>query len=536
MAGRYAETVAEGSPSRHDLPKESDYRMHPRDHATTHPDKPATIFSTGEVQSYAALEAASNRAARLIRSHGVGAGDYVALFLENEPEYFELAWACQRIGVCFVPVSSRLTADELAYILGDCGARLIFASPSLAKVAGAAAGGIPLVLTNDDYRQSRDAFADGPLEGESAGIDMVYSSGTTGRPKGIRTLAPLGPIDAPHRIATMAAERYGVGPDSVYLSPAPIYHAAPLKWCMGVHRLGGTVIAMRKFDAEEVLRLIERHRVTHAQFVPTHFARLLDLPEEVRARYDISSLKVAIHAAAPCPVEVKRRMIEWWGPILYEFYGGSEGIGNTIVTPAEWLERPGTVGKAHNCTIRICDDEGELLPAGEIGTVYMADGQRFEYLNDPVKTQSCYNQYGWATMGDAGYLDKDGYLYLTDRKDFMIISGGVNIYPREVEEALLAHPAVRDAAVVGAPHRDLGEQVAAVVEPRDWALAGPALAAELRTFLRQQLSAVKTPRRIDFMEELPRLPTGKLLKRQLRDALHGRDADTAARLLKGLEA
>ncbi len=510
--------------------------MHPRHHASISPDKPATIFSSGEVQSYAQLESAANRAARLIRSHGIGAGDHLALFLENEPEYFELAWACQRIGVCFVPVSSRLTAEELAYILRDCGARLLIASPALAKIAtqAAQAAATPMLLNDDSYRQQRDACEDGPLDEETAGIDMVYSSGTTGRPKGIKPLVPLGPIDAPNRIATMAAERYGVGPDSVYLSPAPIYHAAPLKWCMGVHRLGGTVIAMRKFDAPEVLRMIERHQVSHAQFVPTHFSRLLDLPGEVRGRCDLSSLKVAIHAAAPCPVEVKRRMIAWWGPILYEFYGGSEGIGNTIVTPEEWLERPGTVGKAHNCVIKICDDDGEPLPAGTIGTVYMAEGQRFEYLNDPVKTLSCYNQYGWATMGDAGYLDEDGYLYLTDRKDFLIISGGVNIYPREVEEALLAHDAVRDVAVVGAPHDDLGEQVAAIVEPRDMSAAGPKLAAELRAFLEGRLSRVKMPRRITFIEELPRLPTGKLLKRQLRDALYGRDEQLAARLVKGL--
>lgn len=512
--------------------------MYPRVYARTHPDKPATIFSTGEVQTYAQLESAANRAARLIRGYGVTQGDYVAIFLENEPEYFELVWACQRIGVRFVPISSRLMVDELAYILRDCGAKLLFASPSLSRVAkdAAEACGVPLVLTDEDYMRRRDSLEDTPLTGETAGIDMVYSSGTTGKPKGIKTLAPLGPIDTPHRITTMAAERYGVDADSVYLSPAPIYHAAPLKWCMGVHRLGGTVIAMRKFDAQQVLSLIEQHRVTHAQFVPTHFARLLDLPEDVRKRCDISSLKLAIHAAAPCPVEVKHRMIEWWGPILYEFYGGSEGIGNTIVTPEEWLARPGTVGKAINCVLKICDDDGEPLPTGEVGTVYMAEGQKFEYLNAPEKTASCYNRHGWATMGDAGYLDEEGYLFLTDRKDFMIISGGVNVYPREVEEALLAHPAVRDAAVVGAPHPDLGEQVAAIIEPRDMAAAGGELAADLRAFLRERLSPVKTPRRIDFIPELPRLPTGKLLKRQLREALHGRDEETASQLVKGLQA
>ncbi len=511
--------------------------MHPRHHALAHPDKPATVFSSGEVQSYAELEAAANQAARLIRAAGVGKGDFVALFLENEPAYFELLWACQRIGVCMVPASSRLTADELGYILKDCGAKLLFASPSLGDVAAKAtqlAGGTPLVLANDAYLALRGTFAAGPLEDECAGFDMVYSSGTTGRPKGVKPTVPHGPIEAPTRITAMASARYGAGAGSVYLSPAPLYHAAPLRWCMAIQQLGGTVIAMRKFDAEEVLRLIERHRVTHAQFVPTHFARMLDLPEEVRARYDLSSLKVVIHAAAPCPVPVKQKMIEWLGPIIWEFYGGSEGIGNTIVPPEEWLARPGTVGRAHGCTIRICGEDGEVLPPDEIGTVYLADGQAFEYFNDPVKTQSAYNQYGWATMGDTGYVDADGYLYLTDRKDFMIISGGVNIYPREIEDALLTHPAVRDAAVIGAPHADLGEMVAAVIEPRDWSAAGPELAGELRAFLRERLSPVKLPRRIDFMPELPRLPTGKLMKRLLRDAYFGKNDEVLGVLTPGI--
>jgi long-chain acyl-CoA synthetase len=512
--------------------------MHPRHHAKAHPDKPATVFSTGEIQTYAQLEAAANQAARLLRAQGIGKGDFVALFLENEPAYFELIWACQRIGVGIVPVSSRLTADELAYILMDCGAKLVFASAALAASAQKAAqmaGGTPVVLADAAYAVRRDGFAATPLEDECAGFDMVYSSGTTGRPKGVKPTVPHGPIETPTRITAMASARYGVGADSIYLSPAPLYHAAPLRWCMAVQQLGGTVIAMRKFDAEEVLRLIERHQVTHAQFVPTHFARMLDLPQEVRNSFDLSSLRVVIHAAAPCPVPVKQKMMDWLGPIIWEFYGGSEGIGNTIVPPQEWLARPGTVGQAHGCSIRICGDNGEVLPPGEIGTVYLADGQKFEYFNDPVRTKSAYNQYGWATMGDAGYVDADGYLYLTDRKDFMIISGGVNIYPREIEDALLTHPAVRDAAVIGAPHADLGEMVAAVIEPRDWSAAGPELAGELQAFLRERLSPVKLPRRIDFMPELPRLPTGKLMKRHLRDAYFGKNEEVLGALTPGIQ-
>ena len=523
--------------------------LHPRQHALANPHKPAVIFSTGEVLSYGALEARANQAARLIRSHGIIAGDRVALFMDNETEWFELIWACQRIGVCVVPISSRLTAHELGYILADCGARLLFASPALADTAladmdrpdiaqaqaQAPARHADVILTDGGYEARRCTYADTPLEDESTGIDMVYSSGTTGRPKGIKPAVPPGPIDVPDRVTLMATARYGVNADTVYLSPAPLYHAAPLRWSMAVQRLGGTVVVMRKFDAAETLHLIAQARVTHAQFVPTHFARLLDLSEEVRKAADLSSLKVVIHAAAPCPVPVKHKMMDWFGPIIWEFYGGSEGIGNAIVSPTEWLERPGTVGRAHNCEIRICDEAGEHLPAGRIGTVYLAHGQSFEYFNDPVKTAKAYNQYGWATLGDMGYVDEEGYLFLTDRKDFMIISGGVNIYPQEIEDALLTHPAVRDAAVVAAPHPDLGERVAAVIELREGALAGPELAQDLRAFLRERLSPVKLPRRIDFLPELPRLPTGKLMKRLLRDAYFGHNAELAASLRKGLE-
>lgn len=505
--------------------------MHPRHHARTTPDKPAAIFSTGERITYGELESRANQAAHLIRQQGIKAGDFVALFMENEPAWFELIWACQRIGVCAVPVSSRLAADELTYILRDCGARLLFASLSLAETAQAALpAGVTIMLVDDTYIDQRKAWPDTPLPDERAGVDMVYSSGTTGRPKGVRPALPSGPIDAPDRIAPMAAARYGVNEESIYLSPAPLYHAAPLRWSMAVQRLGGTVIVMRKFDAAECLRLIARHKVTHAQFVPTHFNRLLALPDHLRQGADVSSLKVVIHAAAPCPVPVKQQMMAWLGPITWEFYGGSEGIGNTIASPQEWLARPGTVGRAHNCEIRICDDAGEPLPPGEIGTVYLAHGQKFEYYHDPEKTAAAYNQHGWATMGDMGYVDEDGFLFLTDRKHFTIISGGVNIYPQEIENALLAHPAIRDAAVVAAPHPDLGEQIAAVIEPCQMDDAGPDLARDIHDFLRQRISTVKLPRRIDFLEELPRLPTGKLMKRWLRDAYFGKNTEMAARL------
>jgi long-chain acyl-CoA synthetase len=352
---------------------------------------------------------------------------------------------------------------------------------------------------------------------------MLYSSGTTGRPKGIKPPLSGGPIDEPGGVAVLAANLFGFKPDSVYISPAPLYHAAPLRWCMAVQQLGGTVIVMEKFDPEAMLGLIEKYKVDVGQFVPTHFVRMLKLPAEVRARYDVSSMRSAVHAAAPCPVPVKEQMLAWWGPVIHEYYAGSEGNGFCYVGPHDWLTHKGTVGRAIMGEVKICGEDGEALPPRSEGTVYFAGGAKLTYHNAPDKIAENTNQHGWTTLGDVGWLDEEGFLYLTDRKSFMIISGGVNIYPQELENLLITHPKVADAAVIGAPHEEMGEQVAAVIQPMDWAEAGDALKDELMAFCRANLSHVKSPRILDFMQELPRHPTGKLYKRLIRDAYWGKE-------------
>ena len=381
------------------------------------------------------------------------------------------------------------------------------------------------------YRRWEESVGAQPIDriaDESAGRDMLYSSGTTGRPKGIKTELLDEAIDAPTPLLALARKLYGLGPDSIYLSPAPLYHAAPLRFNMTVMRCGGTSVLMEHFEAEEALALIERHRVTHSQWVPTMFVRMLKLPPDARARYDLSSLRVAIHAAAPCPVPVKEEMIRWWGPVLYEYYAGTEGNGYVACNSQEWLAHKGTVGRALLGEVRILDDDGAVLPPGETGTLYFANGPAFEYHNDPRKTAVSRSREGWSTLGDVGHLDAEGYLYLTDRKDYMIISGGVNVYPQEVENLLVTHPKVADVAVLGVPNEDLGEEVKAVVQPMDWRDAGPALAAELMAYCRGNLSHIKCPRSIDFEPELPRHPTGKLYKRLLRERYRGNAARSGA--------
>jgi len=353
---------------------------------------------------------------------------------------------------------------------------------------------------------------------------MLYSSGTTGRPKGVKRpgAAVEQPFDAPNGLGMMGQALYGFNADTVYLSPAPLYHAAPLGWSMGVQASGGTVVLMERFDPELALAYIEKYRVTCAQWVPTHFVRMLKLPPETRAKYDVSSLKCVFHAAAPCPIPVKEAMIDWWGPIICEYYAGTEGNGFCAINSEEWLRKKGSVGRSLGAEVKVCDEDGEPLPPRAEGVVYFAGGGEFEYHNAPEKTAESRNKYGWTTLGDVGWLDEDGYLFLTDRKSFMIISGGVNIYPQEIENLLITHPKVADVAVVGAPHEEMGEQVVAVVQPADWSEAGAALAAELSAFARANLSHVKAPRRIDFMAELPRHATGKLYKRLIRDAYWGK--------------
>ncbi|MBB5706769.1 acyl-CoA synthetase [Sphingopyxis panaciterrulae] len=497
--------------------------MHPRFFAQQAPAHPAIVMAaTGETVSYAGLEAAANRGAQLFRALGIGVGETVAVWLGNCREYFEIYWAAQRAGLYLCPISSHLTAEEAAYILNDSGSRLLVTHKDVPGAASLGAALIPGVAHRYDLESWAAALAGQParpIGDETAGYHLVYSSGTTGRPKGIRLPLSGEPADAPHMLGERIAARYGVGTDSVILSPAPLYHTAPLAYGMAAHRNGATLVIMDRFDPEATLRLIEAHRVTFMQMVPTMFVRLLALPDAVRKGHDLSSLQKIVHAAAPCPVEIKHRMIEWLGPIIYEYYGGSEGNGSTFITPQEWLERPGSVGRADWGTLHICDEEGGEVPPGVDGLVYFEGGWDFQYLNDPEKTRDARHPHHpqWSTLGDIGHVDADGYLYLTDRKSFMIISGGVNIYPQEVENLLITHPRVADAAVIGVPNAEFGEEVKAVVQPLDPADATPDFAAELIRFCKRRLSAVKCPRSVDFDPALPRLDTGKLYKRVIRD-------------------
>ncbi|MES2722645.1 MAG: acyl-CoA synthetase [Pseudomonadota bacterium] len=507
--------------------------MHPATHAKTHPDRAAYIMAgTGETVTYRQLDDRSNQGAQLFRSLGLAAGDVIAILMDNSPRFFEIAWAAQRSGLYYACISSKLTSGEIDYIMKDCAAKLLVTSAGVGPVIDELPGllpGVRLYMVGDarapyeSFEAARDKMPATPVADETAGRDMLYSSGTTGRPKGIKPPLTGGPIDEPGGVANLAAGLFGFKPDSVYISPAPLYHAAPLRWCMAVHQLGGTVIVMEKFDPEVMLSLIEKYKVDVGQFVPTHFVRMLKLPEEVRARYDVSSMRSAVHAAAPCPIPVKEQMLAWWGPVIHEYYAGSEGNGFCYVGPHDWLTHKGTVGKSIMGQAKIVGEDGEELPPRSEGTVYFAGGAPLTYHNAPDKIAENTNKQGWTTLGDVGWLDEEGFLYLTDRKSFMIISGGVNIYPQELENLLITHPKVADAAVVGAPHEEMGEQVAAVIQPMDWAEAGDALKDELMAFCRANLSHVKSPRILDFMQELPRHPTGKLYKRLIRDAYWGKE-------------
>ncbi len=502
--------------------------MHPIQHAKDKPDHPAAIMAgSGESISFGELDETANRFAQMLRAKGLKAGDVIAVYLENRLEYFPIFWGAQRSGVILVPVSTHLTAAETAYILSDSGAKIVITSTRFGAMTNGlrkeSAGTQLLIFDSGDAEDAEaiiESYPAEPISDQSVGAVMLYSSGTTGRPKGIKPAPPADPaLMAVPPLAMVMTHMMGVPSDGscIYLAPGPLYHAAPLIWATTVHRFGGTVVVMEKFDPEGALAAIEKYNVDTTQWVPTHFVRMLKLPEEVRTRYDLQHHKRAIHAAAPCPPDVKRAMIEWWGPIILEYYAGSEGNGMTMVTSENWLTHPGTVGRPIFGELHICDAEGEDVPIGEIGLIHFASEQKFAYHNDPEKTQEATNKHGWTTLGDIGKVDEEGFLYLTDRKSHMIISGGVNIYPQEIENLLITHDKVQDAAVIGAPDPDMGERVVAVVQPANMADAGDALAAELLEFLGGPLARLKLPRQIDFRAELPREANGKLYKRKLRD-------------------
>jgi long-chain acyl-CoA synthetase len=501
--------------------------MHPAAFAVSAPDRPAVIMGgSGEVVVYGEMIARANRLGRLLRGLGLPRGGVVAVLMENHPRYLEILWAAQSCGLRYTTVNSHLTVEEAAYIVDDCDATVLISSLACADVAGQfdarRAPKLRARLMVDgtlpgwqSYESALAGQSDAPVADACEGAFMLYSSGTTGRPKGIARPMGFEPLGEGTPGVETFLRMLGLAEGDVYLCPAPLYHAAPLGWSMAAHRLGATVVVMERFDAAHALELIELHRVTHAQFVPTMFVRMTKLPEQVRSRFDLSSLRAVVHAAAPCPVEVKRAMIEWWGPIVHEYYSSTEAVGFTFITAQEWLRRPGSVGKALVGQPHILDDAGKELPPGEVGTVWFSEIADFAYHKDPEKSAQVRRPDGAATVGDIGYLDDEGYLYLTDRKNYVIISGGVNLYPREIEDVLVTHPKVTDVAVLGVPDSDLGEAVKAVVEPVNWNEAGPELEAELIAYCRQHLSHHKCPRSVDFERRLPRLDNGKLYKRAL---------------------
>jgi long-chain acyl-CoA synthetase len=497
--------------------------VYPGTYARTAPDRPAVIMGgSGEVVTYREFDERSNRFAHTLRAMGLRRGDVVAVLMDNNARYHEVAWAARRSGLYLAVLNYHLTADEVAYIVEDCGARVLVASAEQREVAATLRAERRLAVNGpiEGFESYEALVGDQPttaLPDEEEGEILQYSSGTTGRPKGIRKELTGAPISADTDQTVTFLRALGISCEHVYLSPAPLYHSAPIYWTMAVHRLGGTAVVMEHFDPEALLALVERYRVTHAQLVPTMFVRLLRLPTEVRVKYDLSSLQSVVHAAAPCPVPVKRQMIEWWGPIVNEFYSSSEGAGGTFITAPVWLAHPGSVGRPILGALHILDDDGHELPPGQAGQIWAEGARPYRYLNDDAKTAANRNEHGWRTVGDIGHLDDEGYLYLTDRKAYVIISGGVNIYPQEAENVLLSHPRVMDAAVLGVPNDEYGEEVKAVVQPVDWADAGPDFERELIAFCRRQLAGYKCPRSVDFDPALPRLDNGKLYKRALRE-------------------
>src|SRR5271165_2686324 len=500
--------------------------MEIRDHIAS--GKPALILArAGTVIDFAELEMRANRLAHFWYAAGLREGDTVAAILENNEHVHAVMWAARRSGLYYALINTHLTAAEAAYIVDNSSAKALIGSRATRSVCEGLAEHLPaglpeLLLIADDDLDGWDRYPEcvaeqpeTPIPDEREGDLLQYSSGTTGRPKGIRRELPhLPPSEAPNRVMPLM-NAVGITGESVYLSPAPLYHTAPAFWSMVVQALGGTTVVMEKFDPERTLEAIQRYRVTHGQFVPAMFVRMLKLPEAVRNSYDLSSLQRVVHAAAPCPADIKRQMIGWWGPIVDEYYGSSEAIGASFIRAEDWLEHPGSVGRPLVGTPHILDENGDELPPGGVGEIYYEGGHPFDYLNDEEKTATSRDKQGWVTVGDVGYLDTDGYLFLTDRRHHMIISGGVNIYPQEAEDALITHPKVLDAAVFGIPDEGMGQSVKAVVQTVDPADATDAFADEVLAWLRERLAHYKCPRSISFEAQLPRTDTGKLYKQEL---------------------
>lgn len=499
---------------------------HPREFLKQFPDKAAYIMADSGLQvSYRDLEKQSNKVAHAFRALGLQPGDHIGMMLENHPSFMIIVWAGFRSGICLTPISHHLLESEASYILKNCEAKLFLTSKNMeAKAASIASQSesVDYFYMLDGKNQMYNSFeslienhATTPIADEILGTAMLYSSGTTGQPKGVY-IAPQSEniLEMSPNLNSMGAS-FKFGPHVVYLSPAPLYHAAPFYYNIVTMMFGGTSIIMDRFDPEKSLLYIEKYKANYSQWVPIMFVRMLKMEPGIREKYDISSMKLALHAAAPCPIEIKEKMIDWWGPVIFEYYGASEGLGMTAITSEEWLDHKGSVGRPIIGVPYILDENGNELGPGEIGDVYFTGGNEFSYYKEEEKTKQAYTPDGKRGVGDVGYLDEEGYLYLTDRKNFTIISGGVNIYPQEVENHLINHPKVADVAVFGIPHEEFGQQVKAVIQLKDWEDAGPALEEELMSYCREKLSRIKIPRSISFDPELPRKDNGKLYKRRI---------------------
>lgn len=500
--------------------------MHHTSHfASATPDRIAAIFPRGDQKiSFGELEQAANRAAHAMQQIGLKPGDCIGISIVNRPEFLSVMLGAQRVGLHYVLLSTKLSIEDMAYIVEDSGARAVviskgsFAAEEPGNLArmGVALLGIDLPAgAAADWSELVAAQPSSPPEQTSRGIEMLYSSGSTGRPKGIRDPLPGQPLDWDDPRNSRPAATMAIEPGSVFLQPCPLYHSAPHRFANIALHAGATLIVPDRFDAGQALAAIEAYRCTHSLWVPTMFHRMLQLPTEVRNAADLSSHKCAIHGAAPCPVHVKHKMIEWWGPILEEYYSGSEGIGSTAISSAEWLAHPGSVGKPNDTVVHILGPDGEELAAGETGDIFFETAKPFQYWGKADADAKNPDPRGWNSLGDVGYIDADGYLYLTDRRHFMIISGGVNIYPQEIEFAFLEHPAVRDVAVIGVPNDEFGQEVRAVVQLNQPDDADAEMEDILRRFIRKRLGPVKTPKSIVFVEDFPRHATGKLYKQEL---------------------